>query len=74
MARLLGKAEIEDLWLPSRCEKYIRRLQITVDDALRVCSLEGVAEGDSDIQEGGLIERASGETRRQRFTVEQFHS
>ncbi len=42
--RLLGQAEVADLGNPVDGQEHVRRLQVTVDDPLAMCMLDGAGE------------------------------
>ena len=57
--RNLGQPKVENLGVAAFGHENICGLDVTVDDALAVCGIEGVADFDSEREQNLEIERAS---------------
>jgi hypothetical protein len=69
----LREPEVEDLHLPARVHEDVRRLDVPVDDALRVCRLERVGHLGGHVHELRGVESPASDQVRQRLALEQLH-
>ena len=69
----LRQTEVEDLGLAAGVDEDVRRLDVTVNDSLRVRRLERVRELNADIEQASDVERAAADPLRERDPFQQFH-
>src|SRR5260370_32254057 len=69
----LGETEVEDLSLAARVDEDVRRLDVTVNDSLRVRRLERIRELNADIEQARDVERGAENPLRERLPFQQFH-
>src|SRR6266849_4805237 len=69
----LGETEVEDLGLAARVDEDVRRLDVTVNDSLRVRRLERVRELNADIEQVRDVEGAAADPLRERLPFQQLH-
>jgi hypothetical protein len=69
----LGQSEIENLRLTSVGDEDIRRLDVPMDDSLRVCRIQGVGDLDAQIEHHLDLQRLARDPMPQRLPFQQFH-
>src|SRR5262245_37371386 len=68
----LGETEIENL-RTARSEKNVCRFDVAMHDALGVRGVQGIGDGERDVDEGGGLERPAPEPLLERLAFEQLH-
>src|ERR1700747_1582897 len=69
----LSQPEIENLRLPSIGNEDIRRLDIPMDDALCVCSVESVGDLNAEIEQCFNFQRLACDHVPECLSLQQFH-
>src|SRR6266496_2544052 len=69
----LGKSEIENFGVSALGHKNIRRLDVTMDNALGMSGVEGLSNFNSHAQHGFELQRATGDHVLQRDPIQIFH-
>src|ERR1700733_15148747 len=73
LAGALGQAEVENLGLIAICYKNVCRLDVAVNDALGVRTVEGVGDLDAEIEKFVQLHRLSVDRALQGLAFEQLH-
>ena len=69
----LGQSEVQNLGLPTCSDEDIRRLDVAVDDALGMRSIQSVGDLDREIERGSQLKRASTDAVFQRHPFQILH-
>src|SRR5262245_52742018 len=68
-----GQTKVEYRHPAIRLHHHVRRLEITMDDAGRMCSGTGVCDLDADAQHLGNAEATSGNEAIERLSLDELH-
>ena len=68
------QTEIEHLGLPAFGYKYIGRLDVSVDDPLRVCGVQGIGDLNAQIEHCFNLQRLAIDYMAEGLPLQEFHS
>ncbi len=71
--RHLGEAKIENLGVAARGNENVRRFDVAMDDALRVCGVERVGNLDAQIEHCFDLQRLARDAVPECLSLQQFH-